>query len=53
MHLRLPPGETTFYVLGPPNGFAKLANEGSARTVTIPEAASSFVVPPIELAPAR
>src|SRR5262249_3487714 len=38
-HYRLPPGETRFYVSGSPAGFTGLPNEGSSRTVTIPEAA--------------
>jgi hypothetical protein len=49
---RLPEGETYFYVMGPPNGFTRLSGERSSRTVTIPEGAREFEVPPIELAPA-
>ena len=49
---RLPSGETYFYVMGPPTGFTRLSGEGSSRTVTIPDGASSYEVPPIELAAA-
>ena len=49
---RLPSGETYLYVMGPPNGFTRLPDEGSSRTVTIPEGTLKFEVPPIELAPA-
>ncbi len=48
-HYRLPSGETYFYVMGPPPGFTTLPNEGSSRTVTIPEGVAHFVVPPIEI----
>ncbi|MDR3619077.1 MAG: carboxypeptidase regulatory-like domain-containing protein [Paludisphaera borealis] len=46
---RLPSGETYFYVMGPPSGFTRLPNEGSSRTVTIPEGVAKFEVPPIEV----
>jgi protocatechuate 3,4-dioxygenase beta subunit len=49
-HYRLPSGETYLYVMGPPKGFARLSGEGSSRTVTIPDGASKYEVPPIELA---
>jgi hypothetical protein len=49
---RLPTGETYFYVMGPPNGFARLSGAASSRTVRIPDGASRYEVPPIELAPA-
>ncbi|MGC8642315.1 MAG: carboxypeptidase regulatory-like domain-containing protein [Isosphaeraceae bacterium] len=48
-HYRLPSGETYFYVMGPPAGFTRLPNEGSSRTVTIPEGVAHFVVPLIEI----
>ncbi|APW63795.1 carboxypeptidase regulatory-like domain-containing protein [Paludisphaera borealis] len=48
-HYRLPAGETYFYVMGPPSGFTRLPNEGSSRTVTIPEGVAKFEVPPIEV----
>jgi protocatechuate 3,4-dioxygenase beta subunit len=51
-HYRLPSGETYFYVMGPPGGYSKLAGEGSSRTVKIPDGASRYEVPPIELATA-
>lgn len=51
-HYRLPAGETYFYVMGPPSGYARLPEEGSSRTVTIPEGVTSYTVPPIELAAA-
>jgi protocatechuate 3,4-dioxygenase beta subunit len=51
-HYRLPSGQTYLYVMGPPNGFTRLPGEDSSRTVTIPEGASSYTVPPIVLAPA-
>ncbi len=51
-HYLLPSGETYFYVMGPPEGYTRLSNERSSRTVTIPEGASRFEVPPIELAAA-
>ncbi len=51
-HYYLPSGETYFYVMGPPSGFTTLANEGSSRTVTIPDGVSNYQVPPLELAPA-
>jgi protocatechuate 3,4-dioxygenase beta subunit len=52
-HYRLPSGQTYFYVMGPPEGrFTSLPGEGSSRTVTIPDGAASYEVPPIELAPA-
>jgi hypothetical protein len=49
-HYRLPPGETYLYVMGPPTGYARLADEGSSRTVTIPEGVARFEVPPLEIA---
>jgi len=49
---RLPSGETYFYVSGPPDGFTRLSGDGSSRTVTIPDGAPSYEVPPIELAAA-
>ena len=49
---RLPSGETYFYVMGPPDGFTRLPEEKSSRTVTIPDGASVYEVPPIELAAA-
>ncbi len=49
---RLPSGETYFYVMGPPHGFTRLSGEGSSRTVTIPDEAPSYEVPPIEVAAA-
>jgi protocatechuate 3,4-dioxygenase beta subunit len=51
-HYRLPSGETYFYVMGPPAGYARLPDDESSRTVTIPEGADRYEVPPIELAPA-
>ena len=51
-HYRLPSGETYFYVMGPPGGFTTLSGEGSSRTVTIPDRALRYEVPPIELAAA-
>jgi protocatechuate 3,4-dioxygenase beta subunit len=51
-HYRLPSGQTYLYVMGPPNGFTRLSGEGSSRTVTIPDGASRYEVPPIELAAA-
>ena len=51
-HYRLPSGETYLYVMGPPNGFTRLSGEGSSRTVTIPDRALRYKVPPIELATA-
>ncbi len=49
---RLPSGETYFYAMGPPKGFTRLPNDGSSRTVTIPDGVPSYEVPPIEIAPA-
>jgi len=46
---RLPSGETYFYVSGPPHGFTRLSGDGSSRTVTIPDGAPSYEVPPIEV----
>ena len=51
-HFRLPPGEAYFHVMGPPKGFTGQAGGGSARTVTIPETAFSYEVPPIAIVPA-
>jgi uncharacterized GH25 family protein len=51
-HYLLPSGETYFYVMGPPEGFTRLAGEGSSRTVTIPEKAANYEVPPLEVASA-
>ncbi|WP_422929079.1 carboxypeptidase regulatory-like domain-containing protein [Singulisphaera sp. PoT] len=51
-HYLLPPGETYFYVMGPPEGYTTIADEGSSRTVKIPEGASRFEVPPLEVVPA-
>ncbi len=51
-HYRLPSGETYFYVMGPPTGYTSLPQEGSSRTVTIPERAIRYEVPPIEIASA-
>ena len=51
-HYRLPPGETYFYVMGPPSGFTSLPSEGSSRTVTIPEGVTHYEVPPLEVAAA-
>ena len=51
-HYRLPSGETYFYVMGPPPGYTTLPEEGSRRTVTIPEGVARYEVPPIELAAA-
>ena len=47
---RLPPGETYFYVMGPPPGYIRQLQNGSSRTVTIPERAMYNEVPPIEIA---
>lgn len=47
---RLPAGETYFYMMNPPSGYTTLPNGGSTRTVTIPEDAARFEVPPITLA---
>jgi beta-lactamase regulating signal transducer with metallopeptidase domain len=49
---RLPSGESYFYISGPPSGYTRLSGEGSSRTVTIPDGATSHTVPPIELAAA-
>jgi beta-lactamase regulating signal transducer with metallopeptidase domain len=49
---RLPSGESYFYISGSPSGYSRLPGEGSSRTVTIPDAAASHEVPPIELATA-
>lgn len=49
---RLPPGETYFYVMGPPSGFTKLTGDGSGQTVTIPDGVTRYDVPPLEVAPA-
>ena len=46
-HYRLPPGETYFYVIGPPSGYTRLADDGSSRTVNIPTNGAHFSVPPI------
>jgi len=51
-HYRLPPGETYFYVMGPPSGFTRLTGDGSSRTVTIPDGVTRYDVPPLEVAPA-
>ena len=51
-HYRLPPGETYFYVMGPPTGYTRLPGEESSRTVTITGDTTRFDVPPIELAAA-
>jgi len=48
-HYRLPPGETYFYVMGPPTGYTTLPQEGSSRTVVIPEGVARHEVPPIEI----
>ncbi len=49
---RLPSGETYFYVMGTPPGFTRLPDEGSSRTINIPERALKFEVPPLKLVPA-
>ena len=41
-HYRLPPGETYFYVIGPPSGYTRLADDGSSRTVNIPTNGAIF-----------
>ena len=46
---RLPSGETNFYVMGPPEGFT-YASGGSNRTVTIPDGAATYEVPPLKVA---
>jgi BlaR1 peptidase M56 len=51
-HYRLPPGETYFYICGPPAGYARLADDGSSQTVIIPDGAARYEVPPLEIAPA-
>ena len=48
-HYRLPSGETYFYVMGPPAGYTSLPQEGSSRTVTIPEGVTRYKVPPIAI----
>jgi protocatechuate 3,4-dioxygenase beta subunit len=47
-HYRLPPGETYFYVMGPPSGLTRLPEEGSSITVTIPEGTDRYELPPIQ-----
>ncbi len=49
---RLPAGETYFYVMGTPEGFTRLYDGRSGRTLTIPDTALAFAVPPIAVAPA-
>ena len=51
-HYRLPPGETYFYVMGSPPGYARGPDKESSRTLTIPGGATRFEVPPILLVPA-
>ncbi|MEJ7638855.1 MAG: M56 family metallopeptidase, partial [Singulisphaera sp.] len=51
-HYRLPPGETYFYVMGPPSGFTRPTGDESRKTVTIPDGVTRFDVPPLEVAPA-
>jgi protocatechuate 3,4-dioxygenase beta subunit len=38
--------------MGPPTGYARLPQDGSSRTVTLPEGATRFDVPPLEVAAA-
>jgi hypothetical protein len=47
---RLPPGETSFYLLDDPPAFARVSDKESTRTVTIPDAVARFEVPPIVVA---
>ena len=49
---RLPSGETFFYVMAAPPGFTAFPQQEFSHTVTIPERTLTFLVPPIELAPA-
>ncbi|MFI5455562.1 MAG: carboxypeptidase regulatory-like domain-containing protein [Isosphaerales bacterium] len=51
-HYRLPPGETYLYVMGPPAGYTRLAENVSSRTVTIPDGVARYEVPPLEVAAA-
>jgi hypothetical protein len=51
-HYLLPPGETLLYVMGPPAGYLPLPGHVSDQTVTIPEDAVRFTVPPLEVVPA-
>jgi hypothetical protein len=44
---RVPPGETYFYVSGPPEGYTWLPQEGSSQLVEIPDDVTTFRVPPI------
>jgi RNA polymerase sigma factor (sigma-70 family) len=51
-HLRLPPGESYFYMFGMPEGYVRSPSAGQpSRTVEIPAGAQEFGVPPIELVP--
>jgi RNA polymerase sigma factor (sigma-70 family) len=47
---RVPSGKVSFHVVGTPRGFQTLPRGQSNRTVTVPEGAASFRVPPIVLA---
>ncbi len=46
---RLPSGETYLYVMGPPPGYKTGDDEGSRRTLTIPDAPARFEAPDFEL----
>ena len=46
---RVPPGETYFYIVGPPKGYVRLPGENSSQLVEIPEDAAEVDVPPIPL----
>ena len=48
---RLPSGETLFYVMGGSPEFVARPDEGSSRTLTIPECGATFAVPPLEVDP--
>lgn len=48
-HYRLPSGETYLYVMGPPSGYMTRPDQGSSRTVSIPEGPTSFEAPPLVL----